>query len=62
MSLPSQSGISLARRGTMYRRKKGRKKLSWLLVIAAGAAITWFLWPDQQVIEFKEVAVVEEQR
>ncbi len=59
MSLPSQSGISLARRGTMYRRKKGRKKLSWLLVIAAGAAITWFLWPDPQGIEFEEVAVVE---
>ncbi len=62
MSLPSQSGISLARRGTMYRRRKGRKKLSWLLVIAVGASITWFLWPDQQVVEFEEVAVVEEKR
>ena len=62
MSLPSQSGISLARRGTMYRRKRGRKKLSWFLVISTGALITWFLWPHQQVIEFKEVAVVDEQR
>ncbi len=59
MSLPSQSGISLARRGTMYRRKRGRKKLSWLLVIATAAAITWFLWPDQQIVEFEEVAVVQ---
>jgi len=59
MSLPSQSGISLARRGTMYRRRKGRKKLSWLLVITAGTAITWFLWPDDQVVDFEEVAVLE---
>lgn len=56
MSLPSQSGLSLARRGTMYRRRKGRKKLSWLLVIATATAITWFLWPTDQTVEFEEVA------
>ncbi|MDP7008028.1 MAG: L,D-transpeptidase family protein [Phycisphaerales bacterium] len=62
MSLPSQSGMSLARRGTMYRRRRGRKKFSWFLVFAAGAAITWFLWPDQTSVQFEEVASVEVQR
>ena len=59
MSLPSQSGISLARRGTMYRRRRGRKKLSWFLIIATGGAVTWLLWPDQKIVEFEEVASVE---
>ena len=59
MSLPSQSGISHARRGTMYRRRRGRKKLSWFLVIATGGAVTWFLWPDQKIVAFEEVTSVE---
>ena len=53
MSLPSQSGISHARRGTMYRRRRGRKKFSWFLIIATGGAVTWFLWPDQKIVAFE---------
>ena len=59
MSLPSQSGISHARRGTMYRRRRGRKKVSWFLVIATGGAVTWFLWPDQKIVAFDGVTSVE---
>ena len=59
MSLPSQSGISHARRGTMYRRRRGRKKFSWFLIIATGGAITWFLWPDQKIVAFEAVTSVE---
>ena len=59
MSLPSQSGISHARRGTMYRRRRGRKKFSWFLIIATGGAVTWFLWPDQKIVAFEEVTSVE---
>ena len=45
MALPSQGGFSSTRRGSMYRRKRGRRTFSWFIVFVAGAGIIWMLWP-----------------
>ena len=60
MALPSQGGFSSTRRGSMYRRKRGRRSFSWFIVIVAGACITWMLWPSgSEDIVLEEVAVAE---
>lgn len=43
----------------MYRRRGGRKKFSWFLVLAAAGAITWFMWPDDKPADLDEVAFIE---
>jgi lipoprotein-anchoring transpeptidase ErfK/SrfK len=57
MALPSQGGFSSVRRGGMYRRKRGRRGLSWLIVLVTASCITWFLWPSATVEE--PVAIAE---
>ena len=66
MALPSQGGFSSVRRGSMYRRKRGRRGLSWLIVLLAAFGVTWMLWPstsidskDQIASETTDDAVVE---
>ena len=71
MALPSQGGFSSTRRGSMYRRKRGRRTFSWFIVFVAGAGITWMLWPTgarddaleevaetTPVIEVKSIAII----
>ncbi len=55
MALPSQGGFSSVRRGSMYRRKRGRRGLSWFIVIIAAVGITWMLWPNRTVEDLIEV-------
>ena len=46
MALPSQGGFSSVRRGGMYRRKRGRRGLSWLIVIVVFSGVAWIVWPS----------------
>jgi nucleoid-associated protein YgaU len=46
MALPSQGGFSSVRRGSMYRRKRGRRGISWFIVLLAASSVTWMLWPN----------------
>ena len=46
MALPSQGGFSSVRRGSMYRRKRGRRGLSWLIVIVVFSGVAWIVWPS----------------
>lgn len=46
MALPSQGGFSSVRRGSMYRRKRGRRGLSWLIVIVVFSGVAWVVWPN----------------
>jgi nucleoid-associated protein YgaU len=46
MALPSQGGFSSVRRGSMYRRKRGRRGISWFIVLLAASGVTWMLWPN----------------
>ncbi len=46
MVLPSQGGYSSVRGGNMYRRRRKRSAISWLLLIGAGAFVTYLVWPD----------------
>ena len=57
MALPSQGGFSSVRRGTMYRRRRGRRGLSWLLVIAAASCITWMVWPESAPQEAAQATI-----
>lgn len=60
MALPSQGGFSSTRRGSMYRRKRGRRTFSWLVVLVAGAGITWMLWPTgSDGVDIKKVELAE---
>ena len=68
MALPSQGGFSSVRRGSMYRRKRGRRGLSWFIVLLAAFGVSWMLWPntaidskDQIASETTDDAVVEAQ-
>ncbi len=56
MALPSQGGFSSVRRGGMYRRKRGRRGMSWFIVIVTASGITWLLWPNSST---KEVVVAQ---
>ncbi|MBC8200482.1 MAG: L,D-transpeptidase family protein [Planctomycetes bacterium] len=58
MALPSQGGFSSVRRGSMYRRRRGRRGLSWLIVLVAALGITWMLWPESTTKEASDVAKV----
>ena len=51
MVLPSQGGYSSVRGGNMYRRRRKRSALSWLLVIGAGAFVTYLVWPEGESSE-----------
>ena len=51
MVLPSQGGYSSVRGGNMYRRRRKRSAFSWLLVIGAGAFVTYLVWPDGESSE-----------
>ena len=46
MVLPSQGGYSSVRGGNMYRRRRKRSAISWLLLIGAGGFVTYLVWPD----------------
>jgi hypothetical protein len=60
MALPSQGGFSSTRRGSMYRRKRGRRTFSWFIVLVAGTGITWMLWPSgSDGIDIEEVEVAQ---
>ncbi len=56
MALPSQGGFSSVRRGSMYRRKRGRKGVSWLIVVVTATGITWLLWPNSSTEDRAEIA------
>lgn len=60
MALPSQGGFSSVRRGSMYRRRRGRRSTSWFIVVIAAAGITWLLWPDNQTVNTEEVATLDD--
>jgi lipoprotein-anchoring transpeptidase ErfK/SrfK len=57
MALPSQGGFSSIRRGSMYRRKRGRRGLSWLIVFIVFSGVAWVVWPSDST-ETSEVIQV----
>ena len=57
MALPSQGGFSSVRRGSMYRRKRGRRGLSWLIVLLAAFGVTWMLWPSTSIDSKDQITI-----
>ena len=58
MVLPSQGGYSSVRGGNMYRRRRKRSAVSWLLLIGAGAFVTYLVWPDGETSNSETVTIV----
>ena len=56
MALPSQGGFSSVRRGSMYRRKRGRRGLSWFIVLLAAFGVSWMLWPSTSIDSKDQIA------
>ena len=59
MALPSQGGFSSIRRGSMYRRKRGRRGLSWLIVFIVFSGVAWVVWPSDSTETTEDIQVAQ---
>jgi len=59
MALPSQGGFSSIRRGSMYRRKRGRRGLSWLIVFIVFSGVAWVVWPSDSTETTEVIQVAQ---
>ena len=51
MALPSQGGFSSFRGGGMYRRRRKRKSVTILFMVAVASGVAWLVWPDKDATE-----------
>jgi lipoprotein-anchoring transpeptidase ErfK/SrfK len=59
MALPSQGGFSSIRRGSMYRRKRGHRGLSWLIVFIVFSGVAWVVWPSDSTETTEVIQVAQ---